>query len=218
MPNKTSAPNKISAIFIDRDGTLNEEVGYLSRPEDVVLIPGAPEALARLNAMGIPVIVITNQSGIGKGKYTVQDFELTVKGKIQKLQGLYNVAEDIAKVDQDVQFKFSMGRRDFFALNQMYYSDTYAAGGDIAQVTEAHTVPASSARSSAWIERHPRRSAVSFQFSGRRFTNSPRGSSGAASRKARSKRRLRPPLAQRTGVIPTSQRNAVRPMTMSSSP
>ena len=77
--------------------------------------------------------------------YTVQDFELTVKGKIQKLQGLYNVAEDIAKVDQDVQFKFSMGRRDFFALNQMYYSDTYAAGGDIAQVTEAHTVPASSA-------------------------------------------------------------------------
>jgi hypothetical protein len=76
--------------------------------------------------------------------FTVQDFELTVKGKIQKLQGLYNVAEDIAKVDQDVQFKFSMGRRDFFALNQMYYSDTFAAGGDIAAVLEAHTIPGSS--------------------------------------------------------------------------
>ena len=39
-------------MFIDRDGTLNEEVGYLCRPEDVVLIPGAREAVARLNAAG----------------------------------------------------------------------------------------------------------------------------------------------------------------------
>jgi len=57
------------AIFIDRDGTLNEEVGYLHRPEDVVLVPGAAQALARLNALGIPVVVVTNQSGIGKGRY-----------------------------------------------------------------------------------------------------------------------------------------------------
>jgi D-glycero-D-manno-heptose 1,7-bisphosphate phosphatase len=59
----------IPAVFIDRDGTLNEEVGYLCRPEDVVLIPGAREALARLNAQGIPVLVVTNQAGIGRGRY-----------------------------------------------------------------------------------------------------------------------------------------------------
>lgn len=63
------------AIFMDRDGTLNEEVGYLHRPEDVVLVPGAAEALARLNALGVPVVVVTNQAGIGKGRYGWEEFE-----------------------------------------------------------------------------------------------------------------------------------------------
>ena len=65
----------LSAVFIDRDGTLNEEVGYLCRPEDVVLIPGAAEGLARLNARGIPVFVVTNQSGIGRGYYDMEAFQ-----------------------------------------------------------------------------------------------------------------------------------------------
>ena len=65
----------ISAVFLDRDGTVNEEVGYLCRPEDVVLIPGAREAMARLNARGIPVLVVTNQAGIGRGKYGWDDFQ-----------------------------------------------------------------------------------------------------------------------------------------------
>ena len=68
----TAAPRP--AVFIDRDGTLNEEVGYLHRAEDVVLVPGAAEALARLNALGIPVVVVTNQSGVGKGRYGWDDF------------------------------------------------------------------------------------------------------------------------------------------------
>jgi D-glycero-D-manno-heptose 1,7-bisphosphate phosphatase len=63
-----------AAIFIDRDGTLNEEVGYLHRPQEVVLIQGAAPAIARLNALGIPVIVVTNQAGIGRGKYGWEDF------------------------------------------------------------------------------------------------------------------------------------------------
>ena len=62
------------AIFLDRDGTLNEEVDYLSDPEQLVLVPGAAAAVAKLNAMGIPVVVVTNQSGIGRGKYGWQDF------------------------------------------------------------------------------------------------------------------------------------------------
>jgi D-glycero-D-manno-heptose 1,7-bisphosphate phosphatase len=65
----------IPAVFLDRDGTLNEEVGYLCRPEDVVLVPGVAQALARLNALGIPVLVVTNQAGIGRGKYGWAEFQ-----------------------------------------------------------------------------------------------------------------------------------------------
>lgn len=74
----------IPAVFIDRDGTLNEEVGYLCRPEDVALIPGAAEGLARANAQGIPVIVVTNQAGIGRGYYDEAAFE-AVMARIKEL-------------------------------------------------------------------------------------------------------------------------------------
>lgn len=63
-----------AAVFLDRDGTLNEEVGYLHRPEEVMLIPGAAQAVARLNSLGVPVVVVTNQAGIGRGKYGWEDF------------------------------------------------------------------------------------------------------------------------------------------------
>ncbi len=63
-----------AAVFLDRDGTLNEETGYLHKPEDVVLFPGSAEAIAKLNARNIPVIVVTNQAGIGLGKYGWEDF------------------------------------------------------------------------------------------------------------------------------------------------
>ncbi len=74
------------AVFIDRDGTLNEEVGYLCRPEDVALIPGAREAVARLNAAGVPVIVVTNQAGIGQGKYGWEEYH-AVMARIKELLG-----------------------------------------------------------------------------------------------------------------------------------
>jgi hypothetical protein len=74
--------------------------------------------------------------------FTIQDFELTVKGKIQKLMGQYNTAENLGRVDQDFSFKFNMGRQDWFALNQMFYADTFAGGGHVVQVLETHTVPA----------------------------------------------------------------------------
>ncbi len=57
-------------MFLDRDGTLVHDPGYLSRVSDVSLLPGAGEAIRRLNEAGIPVIVVTNQSGIGRGYYT----------------------------------------------------------------------------------------------------------------------------------------------------
>ncbi len=73
-----------AAILIDRDGTLNEEVEYLHRVEDTHLIPGAAKAIAKLNALNIPVIVITNQAGIGRGKYGWSEYR-AVMGRIDEL-------------------------------------------------------------------------------------------------------------------------------------
>ncbi|MBJ7457901.1 MAG: HAD-IIIA family hydrolase [Thermoleophilaceae bacterium] len=62
------------ALFLDRDGVIVEEVNYLHRPEDVVVLGGAPELIARANELGIPVVVISNQAGIGRGYYGWEDF------------------------------------------------------------------------------------------------------------------------------------------------
>lgn len=66
---------KKAAVFIDRDGTLNEEVDYLHRPEEAVLTRDAGRAVSALNARGIPVLIVTNQAGIGKGKFGWEDYE-----------------------------------------------------------------------------------------------------------------------------------------------
>ena len=65
----------LDAVFLDRDGTLIEDPGYLSNPADVVLLPGAADAVRALNEAGIPAILITNQSGIGRGYYSEADFQ-----------------------------------------------------------------------------------------------------------------------------------------------
>lgn len=65
------------ALFLDRDGVLVEEVGYLHRPEDVRLIPGAARAVAAANRAGVAVVVLTNQSGIGRGLYGWAEFAAT---------------------------------------------------------------------------------------------------------------------------------------------
>lgn len=61
------------AVFLDRDGTINVERNYLHRPADMELIAGVPEAIARLNAAGLLVVVVTNQAGIARGYYTEAD-------------------------------------------------------------------------------------------------------------------------------------------------
>ncbi len=56
------------AVFLDRDGTIIREVDYLSRLEEIEILPGAAEAILKLNRRQIPVILITNQSGVARGK------------------------------------------------------------------------------------------------------------------------------------------------------
>ena len=60
-------------IFLDRDGTLNEEVNYLHRKEDLVLLPGVPEALKAFKDKGYRLVVVTNQAGVARGYYTEDD-------------------------------------------------------------------------------------------------------------------------------------------------
>ena len=63
------------AVFLDRDGTINEDRGYVHAREDLVLLPGAAKGIGRLNGTGMLVFVITNQSGVGRGYYTRADVE-----------------------------------------------------------------------------------------------------------------------------------------------
>jgi D-glycero-D-manno-heptose 1,7-bisphosphate phosphatase len=64
-----SAHRTRAALFLDRDGVIVEEVDYLQRVEDVALIAGAAAAIAAANRSGIPVVLVTNQAGIGRGYY-----------------------------------------------------------------------------------------------------------------------------------------------------
>lgn len=58
------------AVFFDRDGSINEDIGYVSRPGDLVVYPWAAEAIRLVNQSAMKAIVITNQSGIARGMYT----------------------------------------------------------------------------------------------------------------------------------------------------
>jgi D-glycero-D-manno-heptose 1,7-bisphosphate phosphatase len=57
------------AVFLDRDGVIIEEVHYLSEVRQVRLLPGAARAIAQVNRLGVPVIVVTNQAGVARGKF-----------------------------------------------------------------------------------------------------------------------------------------------------
>ena len=88
-PPSTSRP----AAFLDRDGVLNVDHNYVHRPEDLEWVPGARRAVARLNEQGFLVIVVTNQSGVGRGYYTEADVD-RFHARLQA-----DLAEDGAHID-----------------------------------------------------------------------------------------------------------------------
>jgi D-glycero-D-manno-heptose 1,7-bisphosphate phosphatase len=63
------------AVFLDRDGTIMEDAHYIKSPDQVRLLPGAAAAVRRINEAGIPAIVVTNQSGIGRGLFGLDEYE-----------------------------------------------------------------------------------------------------------------------------------------------
>ncbi len=66
---------RAAAVFLDRDGTLIVDKSYLSKPEEVEFIPGTIEALGKLASAGFRLVMVTNQSGIGRGYFTLEDVE-----------------------------------------------------------------------------------------------------------------------------------------------
>jgi len=81
------------AAFLDRDGTIIDDVDYIARPEDVRLLPGAGEAIALLNAHDVAVVVVTNQSGLAQGRFTLADYN-AVRERVDQVLTAHN-----AKID-----------------------------------------------------------------------------------------------------------------------
>ncbi len=75
----TQAASLRAAVFLDRDGTLMHDPGYCSRPEQVRIIHGADTALRSLRDAGFLLIVITNQSGIGRGLISIEQFHAVTR-------------------------------------------------------------------------------------------------------------------------------------------
>lgn len=84
-------------VFLDRDGTINEQVpGYVSRAEELVLLPGAAPAIARLNRSGCRVVVVTNQQGLATGRLSWEQYH-SVAARLDEL-----LARDAAHLDLTV--------------------------------------------------------------------------------------------------------------------
>src|SRR6266498_3820501 len=81
----TSTETRVPAVFFDRDGTIMHDADYCSDPRQVQIFPGIPEALRRLKAAGFKLIIITNQSGIGRGLITMEQYRAVEEKVLQEL-------------------------------------------------------------------------------------------------------------------------------------
>jgi len=80
-------------VLLDRDGTINEEIGHVLRPGELRLVPGALEALRELQDLGLGLVVLTNQSPIGRGTLTPEGLE-AVHDRLRELLAEGGVALD----------------------------------------------------------------------------------------------------------------------------
>lgn len=82
-----------AAVFLDRDGTINEQMGYINHLDRFILLPGVGRAVARLNKAGLAVVVVSNQSGVARG-YFPEELVHEVNQKMIRL-----LAQDGARID-----------------------------------------------------------------------------------------------------------------------
>lgn len=81
------------AVFLDRDGTLNVERAYLTKPEELQLLAGVGEALQLLHAAGFACVVVTNQSAVGRGMMTEADLH-QIHEELNRQLAAYGVTLD----------------------------------------------------------------------------------------------------------------------------
>jgi D-glycero-D-manno-heptose 1,7-bisphosphate phosphatase len=79
-------PAERPAVFFDRDGTLIHEAHYCAKPAQVRAIDGAPGALVKLSAAGFALVIVTNQSGIGRGYFTREDYHRVHEEVLRQLR------------------------------------------------------------------------------------------------------------------------------------
>ena len=82
------------AAFFDRDGTINVDIGYLHRPEDIEFVANIPQLIRKYNEEGYLVIVVTNQSGIARGMFTEEDMHKVHAAMNERLRNEYGAHID----------------------------------------------------------------------------------------------------------------------------
>jgi len=92
-PALARSDSKAPVVYLDRDGTLNFDPGYLNQPEQLRLLPGAGQAVARLNRAGFKTVVLSNQSGLARGLITQDQLE-AIHQRLREL-----LSEDSARLD-----------------------------------------------------------------------------------------------------------------------
>lgn len=124
------------AVFLDRDGVLNNEIGgYVWKLDEFIVSPGVPESLARLKAAGYFLVVVTNQAGIARGLYTAADV-LACHAKLQAacnhaLDALYfsdahpSVGESILRKPDSGMFEKAVARFRLDAARCWVVGDRY---------------------------------------------------------------------------------------------
>jgi len=85
--------NSSRALFVDRDGTLIVEKNYLSDPDEVQLVDGAIDGLKRARRLGLKIVIVSNQSGVARGLFSIDDVE-KVNGRILELLAVEGVMVD----------------------------------------------------------------------------------------------------------------------------
>jgi len=99
-----------AAVFLDRDGTVIEDAEYLRSPDQVVMLPGAVKALKALQDAGFLLIMVTNQSGVGRGMFTLQEVE-RVHVHLKELLGQEGVRLDAIYVAPEAPGQPVHGRK-----------------------------------------------------------------------------------------------------------